>query len=91
MHPYNRPDITDAPASQPSPDPKWPLVTEVLVQGQPLKTLATFRRDARGLIMFGQNIIPRTPGIVRAGDTIEVIERGATNIAFTQPGSAVAA
>ena len=58
---------------------------------EPLKTLATFRRDARGLIMFGQNLIPRTLGVVRAGDTIEVIERGATNVAFAPAGSAAAA
>ena len=58
---------------------------------EPLRMLATFRRDARGSIMFGRNVIPRTPGVVRAGDTVEVIERRETNTAFAPAGSAAAA
>lgn len=40
----------DAPASQPLPDPKWPLVTEVLVQGHvpTARVLGGLSDQARG-------------------------------------------
>lgn len=45
---------------------------------EPLKTLATFRRDpATGKVYFGWNLIPETAGRLRAGDPVEVLERGA--------------
>jgi len=40
--------------------------------GEPLKTLATFRRDADG-VYFGQNLIPRLLGTIRVGDRVSVI------------------
>ncbi|VXD15739.1 MOSC domain-containing protein [Planktothrix paucivesiculata] len=40
---------------------------------EPLKTLATFRQQPRG-VMFGVNIIPRNTGTIRVGDIVEVIE-----------------
>ena len=46
---------------------------------EPLRTLATFRRDARG-VMFGQNLIPLGDGEIRVGDPVEVLERGASNV-----------
>ncbi|MGF1493086.1 MAG: MOSC domain-containing protein [Microcoleaceae cyanobacterium] len=39
---------------------------------EPLKTLATFRKQSGG-VMFGQNLIPRTTGIVRVGDPVVVL------------------
>jgi uncharacterized protein YcbX len=46
---------------------------------EPLRTLATFRRDARG-VMFGQNLIPLEEGEIEVGDAVEVLERGASNV-----------
>ncbi|PSF34265.1 hypothetical protein C7H19_19235 [Aphanothece hegewaldii CCALA 016] len=40
---------------------------------EPLKTLGTFRKLAQG-IMFGENMIPLNLGIIRVGDSIEIIE-----------------
>lgn len=42
---------------------------------EPLKTLASFR-TVDGKVLFGQNLIAEEPGgVVRMGDTVEVIER----------------
>ncbi|HAN75037.1 MAG TPA: hypothetical protein DCQ51_07455 [Planktothrix sp. UBA8407] len=40
---------------------------------EPLKTLATFRKQPGG-IMFGVNIIPRNTGKIQVGDSVEVVE-----------------
>ena len=40
--------------------------------GEPLRTLATYRRIGKG-ITFGQNLIPRSAGTVRSGDPVEVL------------------
>jgi uncharacterized protein YcbX len=42
--------------------------------GEPLRTLATYRRTPKG-VTFGQNLIPRGRGVVRLGDPVEVLER----------------
>ncbi len=44
---------------------------------EPLKTLATYRHAARG-VMFGQNLIHEQQGIIRVGDSVEVLERANT-------------
>jgi uncharacterized protein len=41
--------------------------------GEPLNTLKTYRRTASG-ITFGMNLIPRSGGALRVGDTIEVLD-----------------
>jgi hypothetical protein len=44
---------------------------------EPLKTLATFRRDPEtGKVYFGWNLIPEAPGRLRVGDGVDVLERG---------------
>ena len=48
--------------------------------GEPLRTLATFRRDTRGSIMFGQNLVPEQTGELRIGDAVHVLETGPTNV-----------
>jgi uncharacterized protein YcbX len=40
---------------------------------EPLATLATYRRGKNGGAMFGQNVLHRNLGVLRVGDTIEVI------------------
>ena len=40
--------------------------------GEPLRTLATYRRSADG-VTFGQNLIPRRLGTLRVGDVVEVL------------------
>lgn len=40
--------------------------------GEPLRTLTTYRRTPDG-VTFGQNLIPRGSGILRAGDAVEVL------------------
>ncbi len=42
-------------------------------QQEPLRTLAGYRRDASRQILFGVNLIPRTPGVLRVGDPVEVL------------------
>jgi len=41
---------------------------------EPLRTLATFRRGAKGQVLFGQNVVVRRPGTLRVGDVVEVLE-----------------
>jgi uncharacterized protein len=41
--------------------------------GQPLKTLAGFRRNKQG-VMFGMNLIPRTLGHLKLGDQVEILK-----------------
>ena len=39
--------------------------------GEPLKTLATFRRGKKG-VLFGQNLVPRSGGTIRVGDEVAI-------------------
>jgi uncharacterized protein YcbX len=41
---------------------------------EPLSTLATFRADKRGRLMFGENLIAMNEGVINVGDAIEVLE-----------------
>ena len=41
---------------------------------EPLKTLRTFRQFDNQGIMFGENMIPRTSGVVRVGDKVQILE-----------------
>jgi uncharacterized protein len=42
---------------------------------EPLRTLTTYRRRGpKGGVMFGQNVIVRRPGEIRAGDAVEILE-----------------
>jgi len=41
---------------------------------EPLHTLAKFRADEKGRLMFGENLIAKNEGIINVGDTIEVLE-----------------
>jgi uncharacterized protein len=43
-------------------------------KAEPLRTLATFRRGAHG-VLFGQNLIPDGAGTIRVGDPVEVLRR----------------
>ena len=40
---------------------------------EPLRTLATYKRHARGGVSFGVTLIPRSPGAIRLGDQIDVV------------------
>lgn len=52
-------------------NPKTAMRSE---QNEPLKTLSTFRADEEGGIYFGQNVIAKNEGMIRAGDVVEVLE-----------------
>lgn len=41
---------------------------------EPLKTLASFRKDSDGEIYFGQNLIPLNTGQIKVGDTVEILK-----------------
>jgi uncharacterized protein YcbX len=41
---------------------------------EPLRTLSTYRRRPEGGVYFGQNLIPRSGGMIRVGDPVTVIE-----------------
>lgn len=43
-------------------------------QQEPLQTLLTFRADDNGDVYFGQNLVALNEGMIRAGDTVEVLE-----------------
>lgn len=43
--------------------------------GEPLRTLKTYRREGGG-ILFGQNVIPRALGGIAVGDAVDVLEGG---------------
>jgi uncharacterized protein YcbX len=42
--------------------------------GEPLRTLASYRRREGGGVYFGQNLIPRGLGTIRLGDRVRVLE-----------------
>jgi uncharacterized protein YcbX len=44
---------------------------------EPLKTLATYRLATTNGVMFGQNLIHAQTGLIRLGDPVEIIKRGA--------------
>jgi len=50
---------------------------------EPLRVLSQLRRSADGVI-FGQNLIPETPGRIALGDPVEVLETGASNLRFNR-------
>jgi uncharacterized protein YcbX len=41
---------------------------------EPLRTLSGFRRDDRGRVLFGQNLVPDGTGRIAVGDWVEVAE-----------------
>ena len=45
---------------------------------EPLQTLAGFHRSDYGGVVFGQNAIPEGVGTISVGDTVEVLESGAS-------------
>jgi len=45
--------------------------------GEPLKTLQSFRTaQDNGDVDFGQNLIPRSSGVIRVGDEVEILSTG---------------
>ncbi|WP_408646923.1 YcbX family protein [Vibrio aphrogenes] len=52
-------------------NPKTAMRSE---KNEPLNTLSTFRADESGGIFFGQNVIAKNEGLIRAGDIVEVLE-----------------
>ncbi len=42
--------------------------------GEPLRTLSGYRRRPQGGVFFGQNLIPRSKGVIRVGDPVVVLE-----------------
>ncbi|WP_224245036.1 MOSC domain-containing protein [Hyalangium gracile] len=49
-----------------------PLTGEKARDGEPLRTLATFRRQD-GQVMFGQNVLVRRPGTLQVGAPVELL------------------
>ena len=49
-------------------------------RSEPLRTLGRFRRDVRGSVMFGQNLVPLTGGEIHVGDELGVLEAGEPNV-----------
>lgn len=41
---------------------------------EPLSTLGKFRANEKGGVFFGQNLVAKNEGMIRAGDTVEVLE-----------------
>ena len=61
------------------PCPRCVMITIDPLTGQkgvePMQTLATYRKDATGGVMFGQNLLHSRPGTLQVGMEIEVISR----------------
>jgi uncharacterized protein YcbX len=55
---------------------------------EPLRTLGKIRRDRRGGVMFGQNLIPENAGRIAAGAQVEVLEYGPPNVMLMSAGEA---
>ncbi|MDC0714493.1 MOSC domain-containing protein [Stigmatella sp. ncwal1] len=51
-----------------------PQTAEQAADGEPLRTLTTFRRQLKNKVMFGQNVVVRRPGRFQVGDAVEVLE-----------------
>ena len=51
--------------------------------GEPIRTLKTFRRGPEG-VMFGQNLIPRRLGVVSVGDPIDILRRARGHASVTR-------
>ena len=49
-------------------------------KSEPLRTLARYRKDASGGVMFGQNLVPESTGAIAVGDPIEILEIGEPNV-----------
>lgn len=49
--------------------------TGTVMGDEPLATLATYRRNARGIV-FGQNVVHTAPGRLALGDAVEVLAEG---------------
>ncbi|UXA00587.1 hybrid-cluster NAD(P)-dependent oxidoreductase [Vibrio splendidus] len=41
---------------------------------EPLNTFSTFRANERGGVFFGQNLVAKNEGLIKAGDVVEVLE-----------------
>jgi uncharacterized protein YcbX len=41
---------------------------------EPLRTLSSYRRRPEGGVYFGQNLIPRSAGVIRVGDPVTVLD-----------------
>jgi uncharacterized protein YcbX len=52
---------------------------------EPLRTLGRIRQDARGGVLFGQNLVPQSGGVIRVGDRVEILEAGAPNVELVAP------
>ncbi|MGL1956784.1 MAG: MOSC domain-containing protein [Colwellia sp.] len=52
-----------------------PQNAEKHISLQPLKTLQLYRQSLTGEVLFGQNIVPLTKGIIKQGDPITIISR----------------
>lgn len=50
-----------------------PQTAEKDTQGEPLKTLSTYRKQGNG-VYFGQNLIVKKPGILKRGDKLTIIQ-----------------
>jgi len=40
---------------------------------EPLRTLSSYRRRPEGGVYFGQNLIPRSGGVIHVGDAVEIL------------------
>ncbi len=47
---------------------------QALGAGEPLRTLAAYRRGEDNAVYFGQNLIPLSEGQIEAGDAVEILE-----------------
>lgn len=51
-----------------------PDTAELHSHQEPLRTLGSYRRDSKGGVNFGQNLIPRSLGTIHLGDSVQVLQ-----------------
>lgn len=66
--------LVDAPCSRCKMITVDPATGQFLPRGEPLRTLAKYRRGANGKVYFGQNLIALNSGELELGATLEVLE-----------------
>ncbi|SFH19758.1 MOSC domain-containing protein [Modicisalibacter xianhensis] len=70
--------LVDAPCSRCAMITVDPTTGQFQARGEPLRTLASYRRGAKGKVYFGQNLVALNEGRLDLGATVEVLEFAAT-------------
>ncbi|GHA96043.1 MOSC domain-containing protein [Modicisalibacter luteus] len=77
--------LVDAPCSRCAMVTVDPSTGQFQARGEPLRTLANYRRGPGGKVYFGQNLIALNEGLITLGNEVDVLEFASS--AMTCPGA----